>query len=131
MSQRQHSLIRHVTVKAYKTYQEVHGGAGSNTKRNEQLEANIRAAQSLRASLRPPHTLQATPDPVYDITAKCNSRADELLALLEYVRGSGRKIGSVRASLRAIKKSKDIEKLQRLLRKDQNTLNQMILEKVL
>lgn len=65
------------------------------------------------------------------LTEKCASKADELLTLLEYVRGSGKKIKSARAFTRAVWKRKDIEKLHSSLKEDQHTLNQMVSQKLL
>lgn len=62
---------------------------------------------------------------------RCAKTADELLALLEYVRGLGEHISHARATLRAIRKKKLIEQLHASLKEDQDTLNHIIQEQLL
>ncbi|KAI8955415.1 hypothetical protein F4801DRAFT_326808 [Xylaria longipes] len=119
-------------VKAYNAFREIRSSAESSTERNKKLEDNIRAAQNLRSSLMPAVSAsQGTTDPVTELTARCASKADELLDLLEYVRGSGKDISSIRATLRAVKKGDKIEKLRSSLVEDRVTLDQMISQKLL
>ncbi|KAI0803576.1 hypothetical protein GGR55DRAFT_682493 [Xylaria sp. FL0064] len=118
------------SVKAYNTFQEIKSNPTLSTEQNKQLEDNIRSVQSLRASLAisaPP----GTTDPVFELTDKCTSKAERLLTLLQYVRGSGEKIGLAQAFARSVRKRKEIEKLHSYLKDDQVTLNQMIIEKLL
>ncbi|KAI1738250.1 hypothetical protein F4680DRAFT_450330 [Xylaria scruposa] len=119
------------SIKAYSAFQEIRSSAESSTERNKQLEDNIRAAQNLRGSLISASTSQGTTDPVTELTARCASKADELLSLLEYVRGFGKNISSIRATLRAVKKGKQIEKLHSSLAEDRVALDQMISQKLL
>ncbi|KAI0910131.1 hypothetical protein F4823DRAFT_638066 [Ustulina deusta] len=119
------------SIKAYNTFQEIRSSAALSTEQNKQLEDNLRSAKSLRASLASTLPPQGATDPVSRLTEKCASKADELLTLLEYVRGSGKKIKSARAFTRAVWKRKDIEKLHSSLKEDQHTLNQMVSQKLL
>ncbi|TRX89796.1 hypothetical protein FHL15_009386 [Xylaria flabelliformis] len=124
-------LTREIAVKAYTAFQEIRSSAESSTERNKQLEDNIRAAKNLRSSLISASTSQRTADPVTELTTRCASKSDELLTLLEYVRGSGKDISSIRATFRAVKKGKHIEKLHSSLTEDRVALDQMISQKLL
>ncbi|KAI0188496.1 hypothetical protein EV127DRAFT_471231 [Xylaria flabelliformis] len=119
------------SIKAYNAFQEIRSSVESSTERNKQLEDNIRAAQNLRGSLTSASTPQGAADPVTVLTARCASKADELLNLLEYVRGSGKNISSIRATFRAVKKGKQIDKLHGSLAEDRVALDQMISQKLL
>ncbi|KAI0868976.1 hypothetical protein GGS24DRAFT_182436 [Hypoxylon argillaceum] len=120
-----------VAIKAYNTFQEIQKSAKSATEENKQLEDNIRLAQSLRASLRSAAAPPGSIDPVSKLTAKCTQTTDELLNLLEYVRDYKGGKSTIRATYRAIRKGKQIKQLYDSLKKDQDTLNQMITEKLL
>lgn len=115
-----------IAVKAYNTYQEISSSAASSTERNRQLEDNIRAARNVRPSLPAPFDSQGSTGPASELRARFASKADELLALLEYVRGLGEDISHTRAALRAIRKKKLIEQLHASLKEDQDTLNHII-----
>ncbi|KAI1129209.1 hypothetical protein F5Y10DRAFT_291294 [Nemania abortiva] len=119
------------SIKAYNAFQEIRSSNESVTERNKQLEDNIRSAQSLRGSLPSASAPQGAIDPVSKLTTKCTLKADELLKLLKYVRGSGEDISSIRATLRAMKKEKRIKELHGFLKEDQDTLNQMISQELL
>ncbi|KAI0509599.1 hypothetical protein F5B22DRAFT_616171 [Xylaria bambusicola] len=119
------------SIKVYNTFQEIRGSSILTTKHNEQLEDNIRSVQSLRSSLKSACTPQGANDPVSKLSDQCISKADELLKLLEYIRGSGKDISRARALSRAVRKRKAIEELHYSLKEGQDTLNHMITQKLL
>ncbi|KAI0467403.1 hypothetical protein F4859DRAFT_525306, partial [Xylaria cf. heliscus] len=119
------------SAKAYNAFQEIRSSAESSTERNKQLEDNIRAAQNLRDSFMPVSAPQGTTDPVSELAAKCASKADELLKLLEYIRGSGQDRNTIQATFRAMKERKKVKKLHESLAEDRVTLDQMISQKLL
>ncbi|KAI0397954.1 hypothetical protein F5Y17DRAFT_255657 [Xylariaceae sp. FL0594] len=114
-------------TKAYRTFQEIKDSSSSSTERNRQLEDNVRSTQILRDGLKctstPP---DADADPVYAVVKRCTSKAEELLALLLHVRGSGNKIISFFRTIRARSK---IEPLYNSIKEDQNTLTQILSQK--
>ncbi|KAI0865581.1 hypothetical protein F4860DRAFT_459672 [Xylaria cubensis] len=105
------------STKIYRTFQEVRRSAESATERNERLETDIRHHL---ASTRPGDT-----DPH---TTRCTSTANELLKLLEHVRGSDEQISSFRAFARAILKRKEIEKLNNSFKEYQTALNRTAIQ---
>ncbi|KAI3319833.1 hypothetical protein HD806DRAFT_508078 [Xylariaceae sp. AK1471] len=119
------------TVKVYSAYQEIRNNAESSTERNKQLENNIQSAEDLKASLPSTSAPHAATDPISKLTATSTSKAEKLLKLLKYVRGSGEKISSTRATLRALRKKNDIEKLYNSIREDRKTLDHIINLKLL
>ncbi|KAI0414392.1 hypothetical protein F5X98DRAFT_377847 [Xylaria grammica] len=115
-------------TKAYHTFREIRNSTTLSTERSQQLEENIRCTQSLRDSLRDSLKSTSTPqgaatDPVFTLIARCTSKADELLTLLTYVRGT--RNNSV-AFIRTWQKRNKIEGLYSSLKEDQDTLNQML-----
>ncbi|GAW26465.1 putative vegetative incompatibility protein HET-E-1 [Rosellinia necatrix] len=119
------------TINAHNIFQDIRSSKKSNTEQNKQLEKNVRAARDLRVGLRPSPTPQGAGDPVSTLTADCESKAKELLELLEYVRGEGETIKPFLATIRVLRKKKRIEQLYASLKEDQDTLNQMIHQKLL
>lgn len=119
------------TVKAYNIFQEVRGSPRSTTERNQQLENNIRAAQDLRASLVSSSKPQGAADPVSKLVDVCESKAKELLDLLEYIRGTSAGAGSMGATIRALRKKGRVEKLHTSLKEDREALSHMIQDKLL
>jgi hypothetical protein len=118
-------------VKAYNAFQEIRSSTELNTEQNKQLEDNIRAAQGLRDSLRPPSAPNGTAYPVDALSKKCTLQANNLLKTLEYVRGSGEKIGPVRAIWRLARNRGRIEKLRSSLAENRIALDQMISQKLM
>ncbi|KAI0552480.1 hypothetical protein F4679DRAFT_581385 [Xylaria curta] len=105
------------SIKSYHTFQEIRRSAESATECNERLEADIRDhLTSIPQGHTDPHT------------ARCASTANELLKLLEHVRGSGEQISSFRALTRAIRKQKEIEKLDNCFKEDRSTLNRITIQ---
>ncbi|KAI1823016.1 hypothetical protein F4861DRAFT_540414 [Xylaria intraflava] len=119
------------SIKACNAFQEIRHSAKSATEGNEQLEDDIRSAQRLRASLLSTSGSQEATDPVSELTTRCTSKADELLALLEYVRGSGESLSSAHVFVRVVRKQRAIKELYNALKTHQDNLNQMISEKLL
>ncbi|KAI1363337.1 hypothetical protein F5Y08DRAFT_340732 [Xylaria arbuscula] len=119
------------SIKAYNTFQEIRHSSERATAGNQQLEDDIRSAQTLRTSLVSTRAPQGARDPVSKLTERCTSKADELLTLLEYVRGSGEDISSVRAATRSFRKRRAIEELHLSLKESQDTLNHMISQELL
>ncbi|KAI0393083.1 hypothetical protein F5Y17DRAFT_324662 [Xylariaceae sp. FL0594] len=120
------------SVKAYSAFQQIRSSVTSATKQNEQLEQNINDANKLRAQLWPAPQSQNSPDdPVLRVTDRCVSKANELMALLKYVRGLNEDASSVRLFWRAFWKRKDIQELYAALEEDQKTLHRMMTEKLL
>ncbi|KAI1172834.1 hypothetical protein F4777DRAFT_581506 [Nemania sp. FL0916] len=124
-------------VKAYKAFQEIRSNAGSTTERNKRLERSIRAAQTnlrdiqvLRASLTSSSTSRGINSPVPELTTSLISKAGEILSLLEYVRGSNESISAVRATIRALRKGKQIEQLYRALQEEQGTLDNVVQQSI-
>ncbi|KAJ3579080.1 hypothetical protein NPX13_g1486 [Xylaria arbuscula] len=119
------------SIKAYNTFQEIRHSSERATAGNQQLEDDIRSAQTLRTSLVSTRAPQGARDPVSKLTERCTSKADELLTLLEYVHGSGEDISSVRAATRSFRKRRAIEELHLSLKESQDTLNHMISQELL
>ncbi|KAI1746410.1 hypothetical protein F4680DRAFT_20110 [Xylaria scruposa] len=107
------------SIKLYRTFQEVRRNAESATEQNERLETDIRN-----------HLTSTRPEDTDPHTTRCTSTANELLKLLEHVRGSGEQISSFRAFARAIRKRKDIEKLGNSFKEDQAALNRITIQKL-
>ncbi|KAK5630520.1 hypothetical protein RRF57_006235 [Xylaria bambusicola] len=124
-------LTRAIAVKAYDAFQQIRENADSSTERNKQLEDNTRAARDLSVNLSSPSTSQATIDPVTQLSMNCARKAEELLELLEYVRGNGKTISTAHASFRVWRKQNEIERLHSSLAQSRVTLNEMISQKLL
>ncbi|KAI1110714.1 hypothetical protein F5Y14DRAFT_428124 [Nemania sp. NC0429] len=118
------------SVKAYNAYKEICDSSWSSTARNKQLEDNIRAARGLWPSIAASNSQRST-DPVSELRARCASKADKLLEVLEYVRGQRKKINRLQATVRARKKSKLIEQLHTALKEDRATLDHIVNQKLL
>ncbi|TRX92924.1 hypothetical protein FHL15_006062 [Xylaria flabelliformis] len=105
------------STKLYRTFQEIRRSAESATERNERLETDIRR-----------HLTSTRPEDTDPHTTSCTSTANELLKLLEHVRGSEEQISSFRAFTRAILKRKEIEKLDNSFKECQAALNRTAIQ---
>ncbi|KAK8088288.1 hypothetical protein PG997_003249 [Apiospora hydei] len=103
-----------IGIKAAALCKEIRDNADSSTDRNKALESLVRETRESRKELltSPP---QRVPRRISDLATKCAQAADELLHLLESVRGAGANthVSTAKRLFRVMKEKKQIEKLER------------------
>lgn len=108
---------------------EIRDNSNSATDHNESLEAYAREIKKSRAELttNPPNQV---PRRIKELSSKCVQLTDEIIQLLEHVRGSGSNIGTLRKVHRAMKANKRIEKLENSLRDKEKILGSLLIQDI-
>jgi hypothetical protein len=115
------------------TCREICEDAGSCTKFNKQLEDDCRIAKEYRQALALMTSATGRRRRVALMARDCAQDAEELVSLLETVRGAGghvraRNLGKARALFRAMKEKGTIEKLQNRLKDRERRLNEVLVQ---
>lgn len=118
-----------VGVKALETCREIRDEATSSTKRNKELEEAAVVLKELRKGLESTQRNSA-PKRIVEIARSCVAAADDLLLVLENVRGAGKQISTAKATFRAMRERKTIEKLSNVLQSRQKVLDQLLLQDI-
>ncbi|KAK7964386.1 hypothetical protein PG988_011360 [Apiospora saccharicola] len=117
-----------VVVKATALCREIRDNAESATDHNRDLEVSVRELRSVQAQLA--HATQSsqtiTRRRITDCLTKCYVDYDELLRLLEEVRGAGQSRSTLRNVCRAMKDRRRIEKLERSLLSKRDILHDVL-----
>lgn len=115
--------------KATKLCLEIRDNASSATDRNENLEALVKEIKKYRADLttNPPTSV---PRSIKDLSSKCAQLTDDIIQLLEHIRGAGTNIGTLRKVLRAMKANKRIEKLENSLKDKDKKLDSLLIQDI-
>ncbi|KAK8055212.1 hypothetical protein PG993_000439 [Apiospora rasikravindrae] len=120
-----------IGIKAAKLCKEIRDNADYSTDRNKALESLVRDTQQSRKELltNPP---QRVPRRISDLATKCAQAADELLQLLEAVRGAGasKNVSTVRKLFRVMKEKKQIEKLERSIQDKEKLLQALLIDDI-
>lgn len=103
-----------VAFKIVKECKEIRDDALSVTKSNKELEREARLLVKLRSELGSVDRGQIGNRRIAEIASGCATLTTELLSLLDYVRGGTTKIGTAKATWRAVLKRKPIESCRRL-----------------
>lgn len=118
-----------VAAKALETCRQIRDDATSSAKRNKELEQAAVVLKDLRKELESTQRNQA-PRRIVEAAKSCTGAADELLPLLEHVRGAGKQISTAKATFRAMRERKTIEKLQNYLAARQKVLDQLLIQDI-
>ena len=70
------------------------------------------------------------PRRIVEIAKSCTTTADELLVVLEHVRGAGKQVSTAKATFRAMRERKTIEKLQKVLQARQEVLDKLLIQDI-
>ncbi|KAK6859128.1 hypothetical protein PG995_004981 [Apiospora arundinis] len=121
-----------VVVKAAALCRQIRDNADSATDYNRSLEASVRELRNVRGQL----STAAQPQPgqppsssrrrVNEWVTKCQQDSDELIKLLEEMRGAGRNTNAARNLFRAIKDRRRIEKLEKSLQSKKEVLHEVL-----
>jgi tRNA(Ile2) C34 agmatinyltransferase TiaS len=108
---------------------EIRDDLGSSTERNRELEE---AARLLKGSMQEIERAQTSrvPRRILAMAKSCAGTNDELIKVLDYVKGAGKHITTARAALRVMRERKTIEKLQNTLRSKQSVLEQLLIQDI-
>ncbi|KAK4973356.1 hypothetical protein LTR42_005341 [Elasticomyces elasticus] len=114
------------SVKILKTCKEIRDDANSATQNNKELEKAARTLEDFRAELGWVTRSKQANRRIVTIAYECAQTAKELIDLLEYIRGGDGKLGTAKATWRAMLKRKPIERLQRSLQEREAVLNKVL-----
>ncbi|KAI3325792.1 hypothetical protein HD806DRAFT_457084 [Xylariaceae sp. AK1471] len=118
-----------IGIKATALCLQIRDNVGSATKFNEELEELTREVKQSRQALRAGVSNQA-PRRITELAIKCEKSTDELLKLLEHVRGAGENISTARKVFRAMKERKTVEKLQNSLQEKERLLGSLLVQDI-
>lgn len=120
-----------VGIKAARLCKEIRDNADSSTDKNKTLESLVREARESRKELLtcPP---QRAPRRISDLATRCVQAADELLQLLEAVRGAGasKNSNTARKLFRVMKERKQIEKMERSIQDKERLLQSLLIDDI-
>ncbi|KAK8859145.1 hypothetical protein PGQ11_009879 [Apiospora arundinis] len=121
-----------VVIKAAALCRQIRDNTDSATDYNRSLEASVRELRDVRGQL----STAAQPQPgqppsssrrrVTEWVTKCQQDSDELIKLLEEMRGAGRNTNAARNLFRAIKDRRRIEKLEKSLQSKKEVLHEVL-----
>ncbi|KAK5710456.1 hypothetical protein LTR15_012967 [Elasticomyces elasticus] len=114
------------SVKVLKTCKEIRDDANSATQNNKELEKAARILEDFRAELGSVMRSKQANRRIVTIAYECAQTAKELIDLLEYIRGGDGKLGTAKATWRAMLKRKPIERLQRSLQERETVLDKVL-----
>ncbi|KAK5707469.1 hypothetical protein LTR97_000003 [Elasticomyces elasticus] len=114
------------SVKVLKTCKEIRDDANSATQNNRELEKAARTLEDFRAELGSVMRSKHANRRIVTIAYECAQTAKELIDLLEYIRGGDGKLGTAKATWRAMLKRKPIERLQRSLQEREAVLDKVL-----
>ncbi|KAK7934644.1 P-loop containing nucleoside triphosphate hydrolase [Apiospora marii] len=114
-----------VVVKATALCREIRDNADSATDHNRDLEVSVRELQDVQAQLAnaAQSSKPSTRRRIASCVAKCNQESNDLLGLLEEVRGAGKNRSTLKNVCRALRNSRKIEKLERSLLSKRDSLH--------
>ena len=115
-----------ISLKALEVCRQVRDDEKSSTARNKELEDALRSLKGVRKDLESPTT--QTSKNIKDVARKCASTHDELLKLLENVRGAGKQLSTMKAAYRVMRERRTIEKLENTLKERQKLLDRALLQ---
>ncbi|KAK7951082.1 uncharacterized protein PG986_006810 [Apiospora aurea] len=120
-----------IGIKAAALCKEIRDNADFSTDRNKALESLVRETRESRKELltSPPQRL---PRRISDLATKCALAADELLQLLEAVRGAGANthVSTAKRLFRVMKEKKQIEKLERSIQDKEKMLQALLVDDI-
>ncbi|KAH9901899.1 hypothetical protein F4778DRAFT_131203 [Xylariomycetidae sp. FL2044] len=117
------------SLKALIICKEIRDSGTGSTHHNKELEQNARTIRSCRKELMAPVAgNKHIPRRILDIATKCDAKTDELIQVLEHVRGAGKGIHTAKATLRAMKGKRTIEKLQNSMNEMRTALDQALVQ---
>lgn len=108
---------------------EIRDDLGSSTARNRELEEAARLLKGSRQEIERAQTSRI-PRRILEIGKSCAGTNDELISVLEYVKGAGKQITTARAAFRVMRERRTIEKLQNALRSKQSVLEQLLIQDI-
>ncbi|KAK5705774.1 hypothetical protein LTR17_021363 [Elasticomyces elasticus] len=114
------------SVKVLKTCKEIRDDANSATQNNKELEKAARTLEDFRAELGSVMRSKQANRRIVTIAYECAQTAKELIDLLEYIRGGDGKLGTAKATWRAMLKRKPIERLQKSLQEREAVLDKVL-----
>ncbi|KAK5734944.1 hypothetical protein LTR17_008577 [Elasticomyces elasticus] len=114
------------SVKILKTCKEIRDDANSATQNNKELEKAARTLEHFRAELGSVMRSKQANRRIVTIAYECAQTAKELIDLLEYIRGGDGKLGTAKATWRAMLKRKPIERLQKSLQDREAVLDKVL-----
>ncbi|KAK6836868.1 hypothetical protein PG987_007363 [Apiospora arundinis] len=121
-----------VVVKATALCRQIRDNTDSATDYNKSLEASVRELRDVRGQLltaaQPPQgqTPSSSRRRVNEWITKCQQDSDDLIKLLEEMRGAGRNTNAARNLFRAIKDRRRIEKLEKSLQSKKEVLQEVL-----
>jgi hypothetical protein len=118
-----------VSLKALRICREIRDDAQSSTEKNKELENSARKLKESRTELSTPPRSNV-PRRIADTAKQCAVHIDELVRVLEHVRGAGMKIGTAKATFRVMRERRTIEKLENLLNEKQKTLDRLLIQDI-
>ncbi|KAK7959860.1 uncharacterized protein PG986_004714 [Apiospora aurea] len=117
-----------VALRTIALFRQVRDNAESATNYTRSLEESVRELQGMQAQLAAAAAQSKQPSSrrITEWTAKCRLQSDELLRLLEKVRGAGETPSTTRSLFRAMKGRRKIEKLERSLLSKKEVLHDIL-----
>ncbi|KAI1487116.1 hypothetical protein F5X96DRAFT_174681 [Biscogniauxia mediterranea] len=124
-----------IAVKTLRLCRQIRDNAESATDHNELLETFVREVKASRQNLTtsPPNTSSPAgrvPRRIVGLATECGKLAEELLKLLQEVRGAGKHISTMRKVIRAIKEQRKIEKLENSLKNKERALESALTQDI-
>lgn len=116
------------SLKALEICRQIRDDSTSSTLRNKELEDSLRKLKETRKDLESP-TIRV-PKKVKDIATKCATTSDDLLRVLEDVRGAGKPVSKMKATYPALRGRRTIEKHEKSLKEWQRLLDRALLQDV-
>ncbi|KAI1132889.1 hypothetical protein F5Y10DRAFT_291840 [Nemania abortiva] len=108
---------------------QIRDNADSATNFNQELETSMRDLKESQKEIS--STLaQRAPRRIIDLASKCQETTNELMNLLQHIRGAGKDITTARKVLRALKERKTIEKIRNSLKEKEKLLESLLVQDI-
>ncbi|KAH8194734.1 hypothetical protein TruAng_011092 [Truncatella angustata] len=108
---------------------QIRDNADSSTDLNREIEESIRDVKESRQQLSASSSNQ-TLRRITDLANKCENLTEDLLQLLQHVRGAGKNISTAKKLFRVMKEGKRVEKLSNLLKEKQRLLESLLVQDI-
>ncbi|GAW25696.1 putative P-loop containing nucleoside triphosphate hydrolase [Rosellinia necatrix] len=116
-----------LAIKATVICLQVRDSTEAATTLNQELETSMREVKESRTELSSTLALKA-PRRIADLASKCEQMTDELIALLEHVRGAKGNATTAKRVFRALKERKTVEKMQNSLKEKEKVLESLLVQ---
>ncbi|KAI0448246.1 hypothetical protein F5B21DRAFT_498198 [Xylaria acuta] len=118
-----------IAIKATVLCLQIRDSVDSATSFNHELEISMREVKDSRKELSSTLARKA-PRRITDLATKCEQMTNELMKLLEHVRGAGENITTARKVFRALKERKTVEKIHNSLKEKETLLQSLLVQDI-